>query len=154
MPLHTHWGEPAPLPAAPLSRASPENRLFELKGISFWDSKCFGEPGLQNRDVPAPSPGGELCWEMDIDHLSSVPEWVVGRGRELLGDTRASPSVSCRCPLVETGKISEKICWCWTGCGGWKPTRGSRVGCWVPPLHPHRALPSTLLPECLFYCCY
>lgn len=32
-----------------------------------------------------------------------------GDQRALPGDTAVSPAVSCRCPLVETGEISEEI---------------------------------------------
>jgi len=96
-------------------------------------------------DVPRPLP----CCRRDPRGSSR------GRGRwEGAGDTRASPSLSCRCPLVETGKISEKTGWCRAGCGGLKPTRGSRARGWALPPALRPAQPSGLLPERLFHCRY
>lgn len=56
-------------------------------------------------------------------------EAFYGRAWQVLpGDTAVSPAVSCRCPLVETGKISEKIRVCCAGCRHWEPVRGTQTG--------------------------
>lgn len=122
------------------SRAIPEDRLWEQKGFLSAIANVLVSQGSRPEISPLPAFAGSSSgrWTSSAFLLQDetpgrepIPGplgWWEGAGRALLGDAGAAPSVSCRCPLVETGEISEKIRWGRAGCGGWKPTRGSGLG--------------------------
>lgn len=129
-----------------VSRAIPEDRLREQKGFLSAIANALVSQGSRPEISPLPafagsSPGRRTssAFLLQTKPQGESPSpgplgWWEGAGRALLGDAGAAPSVSCRCPLVETGEISQKITlgpgwvrrlethpWEWVGVAGLAP---------------------------------
>lgn len=123
-PLHPPRNARSPL-------CSPSALAEQFEKISSFEQKEFIS-AIANVVVSHGS-RADISWEMCISRFPSADKTLdrtptptpaaartgpggAAAGRE--GKHRSVSSVSCRCPLVETGKISEKICWCWAGSSG------------------------------------